>query len=248
MTPSAPSRKLATAAGLCYLLTHVTAIGAVALYGPVLHDTGYVLGAGADRRVLLGALAEILLLIGIVGTACALYPAVRRHGEASAVGYVALRTLEAAVIAIGIVALLAVLTLRRQPPAGSDPAALLTTARGLLAVHDWTFLLGPNFVCGANTTVLAALMFRSRLVPRYVAVLGLVGGPLLLATAVAELFGLYAQLSTIGALTALPVFAWELTLALNLLIRGFRPAPALRAPEGTDSTGAVGAAARGAVG
>ncbi|MFJ5229018.1 DUF4386 domain-containing protein [Kitasatospora sp. NPDC088391] len=221
--PAVPSRKLAVAAGLCYLLTHVTSIGALALYAPVLHDTGYVLGTGADHRVLLGALAEVLLAFGIVGTACALHPVVRRHGEAASIGYVALRTLEAAVIAVGIVALLAVLTLRQHPPAGADPGALLTTARGLVAVHDWTFLLGPNFVCGANTTVLAAVLYRSRLVPRPVALLGLVGGPLLLATATAELFGLYGQLSTAGALAALPTFAWELALALTLLLKGFRP-------------------------
>ncbi|MEV4561075.1 DUF4386 domain-containing protein [Kitasatospora sp. NPDC049285] len=233
----ASRRKLAAAAGFCYLLTHVTAIGAVALYGPVLHDTGYVLGAGADHRVLLGALAEVLLMLGIVGTACTLYPVVRRHHEAGAIGYAALRTLEAAVIGVGVVSLLAVVTLRQHPVAGTDPGALLTTARGLVAVHDWTFLLGPNFVCGANTTVLAWVMYRSRLVPRYVAVLGLVGGPLLLATATAELFGLYSQLSPIGGLAALPTFAWEITLALNLLIKGFRP-DATPAPADADS-GAV---------
>ncbi|WP_245984297.1 DUF4386 domain-containing protein [Streptomyces tateyamensis] len=152
-----------------------------------------------------------------------LYPVTRRHGEGLAVGYLGLRTLEAAVITVGIVSLLSVVTLRQHSPQGTDPAALLTTGRALVAVHDWTFLLGPNFVCGANTLVAAYLMYRSRLVPRFIAVLGLVGGPLIFASAIAELFGLYPQASGVGALTAIPVFAWELTLAIRLITRGFTP-------------------------
>lgn len=219
----ASPRKLATAAGVCYLITHVTSIGGLALYGPVLRDTGYVTGPGADTRVLLGALFEVVLALAIVGTAVTLFPVTRRHGEALAAGYVGLRTLEAAVIGVGVVSLLAVLTLRQHPPVGADSAALLTTGRALVAVHDWTFLLGPNFVCGANTTVLAYLMLRSRLVPRFIAVLGLVGGPLIFASAIAELFGLYSQVSAVGSLTAIPVFAWELTLAVRLIAKGFTP-------------------------
>ncbi|MCU7823911.1 DUF4386 domain-containing protein [Kitasatospora sp. DSM 101779] len=216
-----PSRKLARAAGLCYFATHITSIGGLALYGPVLNDPDYVLGAGADGPVLLGALLEVLLALGIVGTAVTLYPVTRRHNEAVAAGYTALRVLEAAVIAVGIVSLLAVVTLRRHGADGADPAALATTARALVAVHDWTFLLGPNFVCGANTLLAAYLMYRSRLVPRVVAVLGLVGGPLIFASAVAVLFGVYGQVSAWGALAAVPVFAWELALATCLVTRGF---------------------------
>ncbi|MEV6208687.1 DUF4386 domain-containing protein [Kitasatospora sp. NPDC051914] len=220
----ASTRRLATAAGICFFVTHVTSIGGLALYGPVLHDPGFVLGPGPDTRVLLGALSEVLLVLGIVGTAVALYPVARRHSEAGAVGYLGLRVLEAAVIAVGIVALLAVVTLRRDAAGGQDAAALTTTAGALVAVHDWTFLLGPNFVCGANTTVIAYVVYRSGLVPRPVAVLGLIGGPLIFASAVAVLLGRYEQLSGWGALTALPVFAWELALAGRLVARGFTSA------------------------
>ncbi|MEU9993620.1 DUF4386 domain-containing protein [Streptomyces sp. NPDC048045] len=219
----ASPKKLATAAGVCFLITHVTSIGGLALYGPVLNNTDYVAGRGADTRVLLGALFEVVLAIAIVGTAFTLFPVARRHSEGLAVGYVGLRTLEAAVITVGIVSLLAVVTLRQHPPQGADPASLLTTDRALVAVHDWTFLLGPDFICGANTTVVAYLMYRSQLVPRVIALLGLIGGPLIFASAIAELFGLYQQLSGVGALTAIPVFAWELALAIWLITRGFKP-------------------------
>ena len=219
-----PARKLPTAAGACFLITHVTSIGGLVLYGPVLDD-GYVLGSGSDGRVLLGALFEVLLTLTIVGTAVAVFPVVRRHNEALAAAYVGLRTLEAAVIAVGIVSLLAVVALHRHHPQGADTASLLSVDKALVAVHDQTFLLGPNFVCGADTLVLAYAMFRSGLVPRFIAVLGLIGGPLIFASAIAELFGLYKQVSAVGSLTAIPVFAWELSLACYLLGRGFRSRP-----------------------
>jgi hypothetical protein len=70
---------------------------------------------------------------------------------------------------------------------------------------------------------MAYLMYHSRLVPRFIPVLGLIGGPLVFASAAAVLFGLVGQYATLPALTALPEFAWELTLALYLIARGFRP-------------------------
>lgn len=101
-----------------------------------------------------------------------------------------------------------------------------------MALHDWTFLLGPNFVLGANTLVLACLLYTSRLVPRAVAVLGLVGGALICASATAVLFGVYEQVSVAGSLAALPVFAWEVTLAVRLLFKGFDEAAGDGAGEG----------------
>src|SRR6266705_2134008 len=207
------SRKIAIAAGVLYLVTHVTAIGGLVLYGPVLNNPDYIVGSGPDTRVLLGAFLEVILALAIVGTAVTLFPVVKRQNEGIALGYVGLRTLEAAIIAVGIVSLLAVVTLRQHlaKSAGTDAASLVTVGKALVAVHDWTFLVGPNFVLGTNTVLLAYLMYRSGLVPRFIAVLGLVGGPLIFASAIAELFGLYKQVSVWGAVTAVPVFAWELT-------------------------------------
>jgi hypothetical protein len=214
------TRGTARIAGACYLITHVTSIAALVLYAPVLNQPGYVIGGGADTRVLIGGWLEVVLTLAIVGTAVALYPVTRRHSQGLAIGYVGLRTLEAAVIATGIVSLLAVVTLRQQ--AGADAASLVGVGKGLVAVHNWTFLLGPNFVCAADTLVLAWLMWRSRLIPRFIAGLGLVGGPLLFVSATAVLFGAYKQVSLPGAIAPLPVFAWELGLALFLIFKGFK--------------------------
>ncbi|WP_405021054.1 DUF4386 domain-containing protein [Kitasatospora sp. NBC_00070] len=214
-------RRTAKVAGGLFLITEVAAVGGLTLYGPALRNADYVLGAGADARVFAGALCEIVLVLAVIGTGVVLYPVLRRRNEAAALGYVCGRLLEAAVIAVGIVAVLSVVTVRREVGAGVGGEAV---ARALVAVHDWTFLLGPNFVLGANTLVLAVLMYRSRLVPRFVAVLGLVGGPLICVSATAVLFGLYGQVSPVGSLAAVPVFAWEVTLAVRLIVKGFDPA------------------------
>jgi Domain of unknown function (DUF4386) len=221
----ASPRRIATAAGVLFLVTHVTSVGALILYGPVLNNPDYVVGPGADARVLVGGLLEVILAIAIVGTAVALFPVVKREDEGIALGYVGLRTLEAATILVGVVSLLAVVTLRQQHAgsAGADATSLVTVARALVAVHDWTFLVGPNFVLGTNTVLLAVLLYRSRLVPRFIPILGLIGGPLVFVVALGVLFGLYKQVSPIGAIAAVPAFAWELSLAFWLIVKGFKP-------------------------
>ncbi|THA56649.1 DUF4386 domain-containing protein [Streptomyces sp. A1136] len=220
------TRRTAVLAGVLFLVTEVAAIGGLTLYGPVLHGAAYVTGSGADTRVFLGALSEFVLALAVIGTGVVLYPIVKRHGEGAALGYACGRLLEAAVIVVGIISVLSVVTLRRDSAgAGVDAASLAVAGDTLIAVHDWTFLFGPNFVLGANTLVLASLMYDSRLVPRFIAVLGLVGGTMICASAVAVLFGLYPQVSAAGSLAALPVFAWEVTLAVRLIAKGFDPAP-----------------------
>jgi hypothetical protein len=216
-------RKLAVAAGACYLVTHVTSVAALILYTPVLNSAGYVVGSGPDTPVLVGAFLEVILAFAIVGTAVTLFPVVRMQNEAVALGYVGLRTLEAGIIAIGVVSLLAVVTLRQHlaGAAGPDQATLVTIGRALVAVHNWTFLIGPSFTSGTNTVLMAYLMYRSRLVPRFIPVLGLVGGPLVFASATAVLFGLVGQYAVGPALAAIPEFAWELTLAIWLIAKGF---------------------------
>jgi hypothetical protein len=209
------TRTTAVTAGVFFLITEITAIAGLALYQPVLSDLNH---PGADGRVLLGGLFELLLVAAVIGSAVTLYPVVKRQNHGLALGYVCARLLEGAIICVGILSVLSVVTLRQEVAGADNPAG-----RALLAIHDWAFLLGPNFVLGANSLMLAALMYRSRLVPRAIAVLGLIGGPLICVSATAVLFGLYEQLSTVGALAALPVFVWEVSLALYLIIKGLKP-------------------------
>ncbi|MFF8104339.1 DUF4386 domain-containing protein [Streptomyces sp. NPDC016640] len=212
-----------------FLVTEVAAIGGLALYGPVLQDADYVAGPGADTRVFLGALFEIVLAAAVVGTGVVLYPVLKKHNEGAALGYVCARLLEAAVIIVGIISVLSIVTLRTEleGAADSDATSLVTAGKALVAIHDWTFLMGPNFILGANSLVLAWLMYRAGLVPRLIAVLGLVGGALICASATGVMFGLYEQISVAGSVAALPVFAWEVSLAVWLITKGFEPAALL---------------------
>jgi len=227
------TRRTATVTGVFFLVAAFPAMAALGLYQPVLRDpAGYLAGAGPDTGVLLGALLEVLVAASVIGTAVTLYPVVRREHHGFALGYVTGRLLEATVIVVGAISVLSVVTLRQHVAgAPGDDSALAAVGQALVAVHDWTFLFGPNFALGVHTLLLAILMHRSGLVPRGIAVLGLVGGPLIFASASAVLLGLYDQVSVPGAVAALPVFAWEMSLAGYLLARGFRAATPLPTSE-----------------
>ncbi|WP_104164304.1 DUF4386 domain-containing protein [Cryobacterium sp. N22] len=219
-----PTRRTAILAGVFFLLTEIGAIVGRLLYAPVLNTPGYVLGTGRDSQVAVGVLFEVVLVIAVVGTAVVLYPVLRRHSPALALAYVAARILEAAIILVGTISLLTVVMLRQQQPSTGDGGALEAVAAGLLALQDGTLLFGPGFALGIGSILLASLMYSSRLVPRVIAILGLVGGAIITLSTVLVIFGLYGQFSPIGLLVALPVFAWEVSLALWLILKGFNTA------------------------
>jgi hypothetical protein len=186
----ANEQRTARIAGALFVATFVTSIAAVLLYDPVLNNTGYITGAGADTRVLLGAFLELLLIVANIGTAVVLFPILKRQNETMALGFVTARVVESAFIAVGILSVLTVVTLRQDLAGTADAATLDTVGRTLVAIHDWTFLLGPGFVVGiGNGMLLGYLMYCSGLVPRRMSMLGLVGGPLICISGVAVLFG-----------------------------------------------------------
>ncbi|MFB4317021.1 DUF4386 domain-containing protein [Actinomadura sp. 21ATH] len=231
-TPAAAQRT-ARAAGAWFVLTFAFSIPAVLLYDPVLNDADYIAGAGADTRVRLGALLEILTAVANIATAVVLFPILKRQSESVALGYVALRIVESTVIVLGIAAVLAVVALRQDLAAGADADAALI-GQALVALKDQTFLLGPAFCAGfGNGLLLGYLMYRSGLVPRPMALIGLVGGPAACATAAAVLFGAYGQQSAVNLLFTAPEIVWEASLGIWLLTKGFRPVPLITgAPPG----------------
>jgi Domain of unknown function (DUF4386) len=217
-------RRTARIAGIFMVITFIS-IPALPLYDQVLHHTNFVVGAGGDARVYVGALFEILTLIAGIGMAVTLYPVLRRQSESLALGYVTVRVVESCLIAVGIVSLLAVVTLRKDlaGATGTDTASLILSGRSLVAVHDATFLLGPAF-CAAigNGLILGYLMLRSGLVPRRFAQFGIAGGSLALVTALLVLFGAYDQSSGPSFILTLPEAVWELSLGIYLIVNGFR--------------------------
>ncbi len=222
----ASTRRIALIAGVLFLITFVVSIAAVILYAPALHPAKYIIGAGADTRIRLGAVCELILIIANVGTAVVLFPILKRQNEGLALGYVAARLVECTFIAIGIVSLLAVVTLRQK--AGADAGSLVTTGMSLVAVRNWTFVLGPGFVVGVgNGLILGYLMYQSRLVPRGMAMLGLIGGPLICLSGIAVVMGIVGRGSAAQSIATIPEFLWELSLGVYLTVKGFKPSPLL---------------------
>jgi hypothetical protein len=177
--------------------------------------------------VRLGLFFEVLLIIANIGTAVVVYPIFRRQYETLSIGYVTARLAECTFIAIGIVSLLAVVTLREKA-GGADPDSLIADARSLVAVRDWTFVLGPGFVVGVgNGLILGYLMYRSGLVPRGMAMLGLIGGPLVAASSIAVMFDVIQRGGAVQGVATIPEALWELSFGIYLILKGFRPSPIL---------------------
>lgn len=219
--PMSPARKAALAAGLFCIATFVFSIPALAFFHNLLHNPDFVHGAGGDSGVLWGAIFDVLTGLTGIGTAVAVYPVIKRYGQGRAVGFVACRTLEAATIFVGVLSVLAVYTLRHDF-AGTDPAGLSTTAHSLVAMKNWSFLVGPGVMPAINALCFATILYQSRLVPRWIPTVGLIGAPLLLASSTATLFGAFDQVSSIAMLLALPIATWELSVGVYMAVKGFR--------------------------
>ena len=221
-----PLRRTASLTGWLFIITFVASIPAFFIfYEPVLDHPNYIVGAGADNRIALGALLEMIVIIANIGTAVVLFPILKRQNESLALGYVTARVMESVFIAVGILSLMAVVTLRQDVgAAGGD--SLIIAGRSLVAIHDWTFLLGPGWVVGVgNGLILGYLMYASGLVPRRMTWLGLVGGPLIILSGTLVLFDVIEPGSSAQAIATIPEFFWELSLGIYLIVKGFRPSP-----------------------
>jgi uncharacterized protein DUF4386 len=227
-----PLRKYSLAAGVFYLLTFVS-IPTLGLYRSV-RGPNFVAGPGPDSPVILGVLLEMVVALAGIGTAVALYPVLKRHGEARAVGFVASRTLEAATIYMGIVSLMSIVALRQ----GAAGTVALSTAHGLAEQYRWAFLFGQSFIPAINGVLLGSLLYQSRLVPRWLPVLGFVGATLLVASWFAVLFHAFNAISPAALLSALPIAVWEFSLGVYLTFWGFKASPETAgAAEGVDPSG-----------
>jgi hypothetical protein len=216
--PMSSLRKTALVAGMFYLITFVS-IPTLTLYSSVLNDPNYIVGPGPDTPVLVGGVLEVIVALAGIGTAAVLYPVVKRQNEAAALGFVGARVLEAAVIIAGVVSLLTVVSLRQ---AGAGPEALVT-GQALAGLYNWAFLLGQSLVPIVNAMLLGTLLYRSRLVPRVLPVVGFIGAALLLTSDAAVLFGLWDRVSALSAIAALPIATWEFSLGVYLVVKGFKP-------------------------
>jgi hypothetical protein len=222
-------RRTALLTGALFVLTYITAIAAkFYFYAPLFEPDNYVVGAGPDNLLLWGALNEVVLVAANIATAVVLFPVLKRQSERLALGYVTARVMESVFIGIGILSVLTIVTLRQDlsGAVGADAAALATVGTALVTLQEWTFLLGPGLVVGlGNGLILGYLMYRSRLVPRGLAVLGLVGGSLILLSGSAVLLGVIDAGSAWQLAASGPEFVWELSLGIYLIAKGFKSSP-----------------------
>lgn len=225
-------QRAARIVGWLFIGTFVFSIPGLLLYGPVLHHHGtYVLGGGHDTQIALGAFLEILSAICGIGTALALFPVVKRQNEGLALGYVAIRIVESTIIVAGIVSVMAIVTLRQDlAGTGADAGALSIAARSLVAVKDWTFLLGPGFCSGlGNGLILGYLMYRSGLVPRRSAQFAMFAGVCAFIAATGALFDVYDKQSAPQSILTIPEIIWEAFFGIYLVVKGFKASsPILR--------------------
>jgi Domain of unknown function (DUF4386) len=213
------SRKTALVAGVLYLLTFVS-IPTLFIYNQV-KSANYVIGAGPDTSAIIGAILEIIVALAGIGTAVVLFPVLKKQNESAALGLVAARILESGTIFVGVAFLMSIVTLRQ---AGAGAGALVTS-HALATLYDRIFLQGQSFMPAICDLLLGFLLYQSRLVPRGLALIGIVGAPILLAGYLAVMFGLLGQHAPLAALSSIPVALFELSLGVWLVVKGFQPSP-----------------------
>ena len=225
-------QKTARIFGWLFIATFVTGIAARFLFieglGATWEDMRFIAGAGSETSLKLGGIFEFLLIIANIGTAVVLYPIVKRQSERLALGYVTARVVESTFILVGLVSLVSLLTVRQDlaGATGAEAASLIATGGSLVSTYEWAFLFGPGLVVGfGNGLMLGYLMYRSGLVPRPMAMLGLIGGPMLIVSFGLTFFGVYENGSGPSFLLALPEIAWEASLGIYAVWKGFRPSP-----------------------
>jgi hypothetical protein len=233
-------QRIARVTGWLWIVTFITSIPArFILYNPILEDgTEYVLGQGDDALTLIafGAVLELILIIANIGTAVLPYSIHKRVSEPGALAFVTARVMESVFIAVGILCMLAISTLRQDAPSGLDAA----TGQGLEAVYEWAFRLGPGFFVGVgNGLILGWLMYKSQLVPRGLSIFGLIGGPLIIIAGVLVMFDVIEGSGPIQGLMTIPEAFWELSLGFYLAFKGFKSDSPVLAGLGSPTTATV---------
>jgi hypothetical protein len=214
----------AVAAGIFYLIAAASAIIGRLLYDPILQHPEYILqGSAHENQILWGAFLEIITVIAVFGTPIALFPVLRKVNISLSVASVAFRVLEGTMIMLGVLALLTIVSLSHTNAQDMlpDTGSYLLISKSLLALHHWTFTFGPNIALGPSTFMIGYMLYTSGLVPRWIGVTGIVGGPLIFLAGILIMFGVFSQTSMWSGLLTIPVFVYEMSLAIRLLRKGF---------------------------
>ena len=229
--------------GWLFIATFITGIGAKILFisgvGGSFSELRFIPGAVSENSVFLGAMLEFGVIVANIATAVVIYPIVKRLSQKVALGYVTARIMESAFILVGLMSIVSIVSVSNAfvGATGAEATALAVQGNSLAATYDWAFLFGPGLVVGfGNGLMLGYLMYRSGLVPRRMAMLGLIGGPMLILSFVLILFGVYENGSGPAFLLALPEIVWEASLGIYAVWKGFRPNPITKAVDLREKT------------
>ena len=243
-TPSAPhtapsaqpsdqlldTKRIGRIFGWFFIGTFITSIPARILFvnglGASWGAMRFIPGAGSATSLQVGAILEFGVIVTNIATAVVLYPLAKRQSRTLALGYVTARTMESVFIAIGLMSIVSVLSVNDAlvGATGAQATALSVQGNSLVSTYEWAFLFGPGLVVGiGNGLILGYLMYRSGLVPRGMAMLGLIGGPLLIISFVLIILGAYKNGSGPASVLVLPEIAWEASLGIYAAWKGFRP-------------------------
>ena len=217
------NRAAARVAGALFITATVSIILSVVILEPVVDAPDFLMQASvSEARVGAGVLLEMVNNIAIVGIALVIYPVLKPFSERLALGYIAARTIESAVFIIGTGGLLALLFVSKEfVAAGAPPDSYFhTLGRMLLAGHDLDNAALAFTIFSLGTLMLNYVLYRARLVPRWISAFGLLAAASILAARVMVISGLELSSATVTIMDA-PIFLQEMVVAVWLIVKGF---------------------------
>jgi hypothetical protein len=218
-------RKNAIAAGILFIVCSAVSVLSIVPSGGLLEGQGWLTGlASHDGRVVAGALLEFLWAISAAGIAIALYPALRRHNRSLALGAVAGRVVEGVMVAIAALGLLTLLSVGEKAAAAgaAGDASLQAVADGLMATRDWSLSIVAVLFFVTGAFMYYVVMYKSRIVPRWLSGWGLVAVVLAAGVTVYSAFIQDFGFSTANVVLNIPIGVQEMVLAVWLIAKGFR--------------------------
>jgi hypothetical protein len=231
------NKKTARIVGVLFIVTTGAAIVSGAFLLPILEAPDYLAKVSAnENQVMIGALFYFIMAAGGAGIAIPMYPILRKHNESMALGAVGFRIIEGAIFMVGVICVLALVTVSGEFVQAGAPDASYYQTLGELLLAGYT--IAQAVVPGVFAFSLGALMYyyifyQANLVPRWLSVWGLIGVTLGIVNGLYDMFGGTPN-ETISMLLDLPIFVQEMVLALWLIVKGFNSSVT---PSGLTETG-----------
>jgi hypothetical protein len=216
-------RKTAVIVGALFIIATASSIASIPFLGTALDAPDYVLGLpDIENDIVIAAMLMTILAISLVGIGALMFPVLRRHAEGLGMAYTGFRVVEAIFIIFSTVCLLGMLSIGQDYAAGQlDEASARSMGALLSTLRDWSLLFGTVIFLGLGCLTLNYLLYRSKLVPRWLSVFGLIGGIGILIYGILGLFGTETSSFDATTLLAAPIAVQEMVFASWLIIKGF---------------------------